>query len=56
MGNNIKRGGKDGHAGGEGMPGGLGRNQNTEPCETGAGPGHGEGEGRGGGRGRRKSE
>lgn len=47
------RGRRDGMGKGVGMPGGLRRNRNTEPCETGEGSGHSTGEGRGRGRGRR---
>ena len=44
-----RRGIKDGHAKGEGMPDGQRRNQNTEACDTG-GSGYGQGQGRGKGR------
>lgn len=51
MADNIRRGRKDGHGRGIGMPGGLRRNRNTEPCTT-EGEGFGKGRGRGSGRNR----
>lgn len=52
MADNIIRGRKDGYGGGVGMPGGLRRNQNTEPCpdspsDSSTGRGQGEGKGQG---------
>ena len=48
MENNTRRGRKDGHGEGEGMPGGLRRNRNTEPCsDDGTGFSRGEGQGKG---------
>ena len=44
----MRRGAKKGVGRGNGVPGGLRRNRNTEPCKS-DGPGHGGGGGRGGG-------
>jgi len=51
-GKSVIYGQKAGAGKGKGMPGGLRRNKNTEPCEE--GPGFGEGEGKGLGK-KRKS-